>query len=361
MRRRRPRVIRAFDSREYYDAPHTISYGAHLTMVVTMRSRGKTYGFIKAAVKDWLRDGSQFVLVRRYVTELEEQFPRMFQALERNDEFPGYAFKCTGMRAYIARATPEQLADGKFKPDWQLIAYGIPLSKQANFKGSEFAYVKKIIFDEFIRTSKTPPGYLRDDVGAFLDLFKTISRDRENVYAYLLGNACDLTNPYFRFIGQGTEPREGYTWHNNHQILLHYEKDSTFRAQELQTVVGKLVQGTAYQGVMIDNEFANGGLEFIETKTKNAKYSYGIRFQGTTFGVWVDYISLTYYICGKVPSDGIVYALTAEDMTLNATMLGLASPFIKSLMQLFRMGSVRFDTAARRESFLDMLRLCGLR
>ena len=82
---RRPKVRKKFDNREYYDAPKTISYGAHLTMVVTMRSRGKTYGFVKAAVKDWLRDGSQFVLVRRYVTELEEQFPRMFDALNRNE------------------------------------------------------------------------------------------------------------------------------------------------------------------------------------------------------------------------------------------------------------------------------------
>ena len=157
---RRPKVRKKFDNREYYDAPKTISYGAHLTMVVTMRSRGKTYGFVKAAVKDWLRDGSQFVLVRRYVTELEEQFPRMFDALNRNDEFPNHVFKCTGMKAYIARK-PENEDD---KPDWQPLGYGIPLSKQANYKGSEYAYVKKIIFDEFIRVVKTPPGYLRDDV-----------------------------------------------------------------------------------------------------------------------------------------------------------------------------------------------------
>ena len=120
-------------------------------MVVTMRSRGKTYGFVKAAVKDWLRDGSQFVLVRRYVTELEEQFPRMFDALNRNDEFPNHIFKCSGMKAYIARKP----ADESDKPDWQPLGYGIPLSKQANYKGSEYAYVKKIIFDEFIRVPDT--------------------------------------------------------------------------------------------------------------------------------------------------------------------------------------------------------------
>lgn len=357
MAQRRPKVRKLFEDRDYYDAPRTISYGAHLTMVVTMRSRGKTYGFIKAAIKDWLRDGSQFVLVRRYVTELEAQFPRMFDAIQRNDEFPGWQFKCVGDKAYVARATT-----GDDKPEWHLIGYGVALSKQANYKGSEFAYVKKIIFDEFIRVTHTPPGYLRDDVGAFLNLFKTISRDRENVYAYLLGNACDLTNPYFRFIGLGTEPKEGYSWHNHHEILLHYEKDAKFRAQELETVVGRLVAGTAYQDVMIDNEFDNGGLRFIESKTKSAKFAYGIMFAGNRFGVWCDYTSMIFYVSSKIPAnEARVFALTAEDMTLNMTMLGLASPHVKQLVNLFRGGAVRFENAALREAFIDMLRLCGLR
>ena len=358
MARKRPKVKKLFENREYYDAPRTISYGAHLTMVITMRSRGKTYGFIKAAVKDYLRDGSMFVLVRRYVTELDAQFPRLFDALMRNNEFPDKIFKCSGDKAYIADAP----TDPDEKPKWEPIAFGIALSKQANYKGSEFAYVKKIIFDEFIRVNHTPPGYLKDDVGAFLNLFKTISRDRENVYAYLLGNACDLTNPYFRFIGLTREPSDGYSWHNHHEVLVHYEKDAKFREQELQTVVGRLVSGTAYQDVMIDNEFDNGGLKFIETKTKGAKFNYGIIFQSTTFGVWVDYTSMTYYISHKiVKNDPRIYALTAEDMSINVTMLGLASPFIKSLMFLFRSGAVRFESAGLRERFLDMLRLCGLR
>lgn len=354
---RKPKVKKLFDEREYYDAPKTISYGAHLTMIVTMRSRGKTYGFIKAAVKDWLRDGSQFVLVRRYLTELEEQFPRLFDALNRNDEFPDKIFKCEGMKAYIADRVEEPE-----KPQWRVIGYGIPLSKQANYKGTEFAYVKKIIFDEFVRVVKTPPGYLRDEVGAFLNLFKTISRDRENVYAYLLGNACDLTNPYFQFIGLGREPKTGYTWYNHHEVLLHYEKDAVFREQELQTVVGRLVRGTAYQTVMMDNDFENGGQAFIERKTKNAKFSYGIVFNGQKYGIWVDYVSMTFYVSHKIPAnEPRVYALTAEDSSLNMTMLGLASPHMKNAVNLFRGGAMRFEDAAQREGFLDMLRLCGLR
>lgn len=63
--------------RKFYDAPKTISYNADLTMIITMRSYGKTYGFIKEAIKDYLRDRSQFVFVRRYNTELQNVVPQV--------------------------------------------------------------------------------------------------------------------------------------------------------------------------------------------------------------------------------------------------------------------------------------------
>lgn len=347
----------------YYDAPATISRGCHMNLIVTMRSRGKTYGFIKAAIKDWIRDGSQFVLVRRYDTELQQQFPKMFDAIVRKNEFPRHVFRVTGDTAYVADTRfDEEDSKGNVKHQWHVIGYGIPLSKQANYKGTEFAYVKKIIFDEFIRVLRTPPGYLRDDVGAFLDLFKTISRDRQNVYAYLLGNACDLTNPYFRFIGLDREPPEGYSWYRNHEILVHYEKDATFRAEEAQTVVGRLVEGTAYAGVMMDNEFYNGGDYFIEHKTKNAKFKYAISFLGYEFGVWCDFLSLTYYVSSKIPADTeFIMALTTEDMRPSTVMIGKVSPWLKSLIRLFRIGQVRFESPAIREAFVEALKYCGLR
>lgn len=333
-----------------------------MNLIVTMRSRGKTYGFIKAAVKDWLRDRSEFVLVRRYGSELEQQWPTVFNALINHNEFPDLVFKIQGWKAYAAFRASNSGTEEKPKYDWQTIGYGIPLSKQANYKGTEFPKVKKIIFDEFIRVLRTPPGYLRDDVGAFLDLFKTISRDRENVYAYLLGNSCDLTNPYFRFIGLDKEPPEGFSYYNHRQVLVHYEKDAAFRAEEAQTVVGRIVDGTAYAGVMLDNEFTNGGQEFIETKTKNAKFRYAIEYADVSFGVWVDPATLLYYVNTKIPADTTQrLALTTEDMKPAYTMIGAASPLLKSLIKIYRIGGLRFESPACREYFVDALRYCGLR
>ena len=343
--------------RKFYDAPKTISYNADLTMIITMRSYGKTYGFIKEAIKDYLRDRSQFVFVRRYNTELQTSFPKLFDSMVEHMEFPGWEFKTAGKTGFIRRKAQEDEPEHK----WDVICHGIPLSQQANYKGVEYPKVKKVIFDEFIRVLKTPPGYLRDDVGAFVDLLKTITRDRSGVHAYLLGNACDLTCPYLAFAGIRKEPRVGYTWYKNKSILVHYAKDEVFAQQERETIVGRLVEGTPYSGVMIDNDFADAGDEFIADKTKAAKFKYGFLCNGWEFGVWLDLREGIYYVNRKIPNDGKVFALTASDMAPNYLMIERSSPFIKGIVRLFSMGVVRFDAPVTRKRWLKMMALYGVR
>lgn len=348
--------------RQFYNPAKAISYNAPITAVVSMRSYGKTYGFTKSAVKDWLRDRSEFVYVRRYDTELKTSAPKIFDDLVEHNEFPELEFRMNGYEGFVRFK-----ADGE-KAKWHPICHCIPLSKQANYKGVAFPRVKKIIFDEYIRVLKTPPGYLRDDMGALLDLFKTISRDRDNVHMYLLGNACDLTNPLFLFLGRELrgEPKEGFSWYRNKTVLIEYAKNEVFADQERQTVVGRLVDGTQYAGVMIDAKFANAGEEFIMQKPARARYLYGFDWQDKTFGCWVDERNGDYFITDKVPKDYDsaryqLFALSAEDMRPNMYMIKRADPFIKGLQRLYSIGACFFDSPTTRERWLKMIGLIGYR
>lgn len=349
-------------SRQFYNPSKAISYGAPLTAVISMRSYGKTYGFTKAAIKDWMRDKSQFVYVRRYDTELKTSAPKIFDDIAAHDEFPGYEFKMQGYTGLVRKKTPDDSAK------WEEICHCIPLSKQASYKGVAFPRVKKIIFDEYIRVLKTPPGYLRDDMGALFDLYKTISRDRENAHMYLLGNACDLTNPLFLFLGRELkgEPKDGFSWYRNKTVLVEYAKNKQFADEERQTVVGRLVDGTQYAGVMIDAKFANAGEEFIAAKPSRARYLYGFDWQGKRFGCWVDERNGYYYISRKLPKDADspkyhLFALSAEDMRPNMYMIKRADPFIKNLQRLYTIGVCFFDSPATREQWLKMTGLIGYR
>ena len=55
----------------YYDYRKLLSYNALISFVIGERGVGKTYGAIKFAISDFLKNGHQFVYVRRYATELE--------------------------------------------------------------------------------------------------------------------------------------------------------------------------------------------------------------------------------------------------------------------------------------------------
>lgn len=346
-------VEKTASKRRYYNAKKTISYNAPITMIITARSRGKTYGFTLEAVRDYIeRGGFEFVYVRRYESELKASAPKIFDDLVEHGEFPGWEFRADSSAGYIRKTGTKE---------WRVICHMIALSKQATYKGVAFPRVRKIIFDEFIRELKTPPGYLRDDVGAFLNLYKTVSRDRDNVRAILLANACDLTAPMLQFAGVKKEPPVGYSWHNHKTILLHYEKDAAFKEEERKTLVGRIVDGTPYAGVMLDNDFANADDRFIATKPPRARCWYGLVYCGQRFGVWLDESEGVYYVCGKVTDGAQVFALSASDNAPNLPMIERASPLAKQIARMYLLGVVRFDSPARRENFLRMLALLGVR
>lgn len=339
----------------FYNAPKTISYGAFITMVTASRSRGKTYGFLKAAVKGFLDKGERFAVVRRYTSELKVARPKTFGALIKNDEFPGYEFKVEGPTGLVRKA-------GKGKGDWRSLCDFVPLSSQTSFKSVDFSDVQKVIFDEFIRPARIRPGYLPNEVDMFFDLVSTIVRRRKNVHFYLLGNSCDLTCPYFSQLARITRvPPTGYSWHNRKKVLLHYEDATDVMDDIRASDFGMLIEGTNYAQMAIENRFANGGDRFVERKPPAAKAVYGLRFEGDEFGVWLSPTDGLNFITAKAPSDATVYALTTADMELDVFMIKRAAPLMQSLMDITTIGGVRFDSPLTRERFFRMCSFFGVR
>ena len=71
---------------KYYNWEKTLSYAADVTMVVASRGRGKTYGLRKQCIKDHIKDGSTFVEICRFRSELSPIMDGYFARLQ--DEFP---------------------------------------------------------------------------------------------------------------------------------------------------------------------------------------------------------------------------------------------------------------------------------
>ena len=281
-------------------------------------------------------------------------------------EFPEYQFKRQKDKYYIRKVTEDN------SEAWQIIGHLFVASKAANYKGIPYPRIKRIIWDEYIREVNVFPGYLKNDIQALFSIYTTVSRYRTNVSMYLLGNACDLIIPIFLFLGVNKEPKAGITQFRRYvedldgnvvqvRFLIDYVKDASFIKQVRASTFGALVSGTEEETVIVNGDFSNGGELFIAKKPKAAKFRYGFKFQGANYGVWLDAENGLYYINRKIVKDGVIYALSAQDMRPNLVLIEQAAPFLRNLRRLYGYNMVFFDSPATREGFVDMVRLVGVR
>lgn len=347
----------------FYDWGKTLSYSnCAIFMVISDRGFGKTYGIRKTAINSFLKDGSNFVEVVRYKSELADVQNEYFNKLVLNNEFPGYIFKTNGNSGYIAKEVPEDE-----KPDWKHLCYFVALSGQQKAKKRTFVNVRYMIFDEFLLSVGSFPGYLRNEYVEFLNLYDSIAREipgeGTKLKAILLGNSCNLVNPYFAAFGINKEPSYGYHFYNKKMVLLHYVEPGEYGELKKSTTVGMLAKDTTAANTMLHNKFDDANDSYIAKKPKNAKFDFGMIYRGAKFGIWLDEIESYYYVTNKIPNgtNRPVFALTTSDNRPNFIILNKSDKRLKSFLNLYYLGIVRYETPALREMFFKALTVFGIR
>lgn len=350
----------------YYDWEKTLSYDSEVTMVLTSRGRGKTYGIRLQAIRDAINKDFNFVEICRYKQELSGVMSGYFDKIVSNNEFPEYTFKVENKKAYIAKRPDDQ--EEKIKKDqWKQIGYFVALSEQQALKKHTFSNVRRIIFDEAVMDKHDKlHHYLYREFDILTNLIDTISRQRPNEKTncrlYLLGNSVDLLNPYFQRFGISKPPKYGYTWYNNKHFLLHYEEAKDWGKDRIATtMVGHMVSNEEGNRIM-DNTF-NINNDFIEIKPKNATFRFGIVYENIKYGVWFDWNNGLVYINSKIPSNTScpIFALTLSDNKINYLMAKKSENSLKAISDLVCQGLVRYSNAGIKESFSRVLSLFGLK
>lgn len=348
---------------EYYDWEKTLSYDADVTMVVGNRGIGKTFGLRMQCIDDFLKRGWRFCEIVRYKNELSSVSDGYFNRLERQERFSGYMFKTDARYGYIS---PRDLE----KPDWRLLCYFVALTDMQKLKKQTFDNVRRLIFDEGVleRTDRYH-HYLPNEFVTLANMVDTVSRERADTdgikpRVYILGNACDIANPYFNAYGVGTEIHHGYTWYSHKTFLLHYVRDSEYaRDKASGTVAGRMLAGTDAGRVSIDNEFVTISRDFIEGKSRTARFSFGVVADGRKFGIWADSVQGRYYVTKAIPSDmeERIYYLTAADGRINYMAASKASPAMRVFGEAYYMGILRYESLQVKMDFMRVLQLFGIR
>lgn len=354
---------------DYYDWNKTFTYGnADIVMVVGARGYGKTYGLRKQFVRDAMK-GFRFVEIVRHKSQLKGDDAIQhgyFDKLSTDEEFKGkILLKTQGVRAYMSKPVKE--GD---KPKWELIGYFVAITEAQDLKTRTFANVKRILLDEAILERDNPyKHYIRNEFAKLASIVDTVSRERADDSSlkptlYLLGNAVDITNPYFARFGITKEPKEGYSWHGNKVMLLHYVQNEAYSSEKRAgTVAGRMLAGLNQETSNVDNRFEVAGDFLITKKTPNAKLQFVIAYDNKRYGVWLDLNEGYYYITGKAPDNVEVqtFALTNSDMKPNYVMIQLARKRLQGLADLYYLGIIKYDNEQTMSAFRKALETLGVR
>lgn len=338
----------------YYDWKKTFSYNADITMVVTARGYGKTYGIRKQVINDWLKRGERFVAITRYSKRIPRIMSSYFTKVAK--EFDGYYFKCEGDGAYIS-------TDNKH---WERFGWFVAMTDKQSLKEQSFVNVKRIIFDEcLIEKDDEFHRYLDDEWGKLASIVNTVARERASSVVkpkvYLIGNACGMVNPFFQVMKIYKEPPEGVSWWLDGLVLLDYHDDPIYSQEARKTLAGRME--TAQNGdsvsVSLDNKFVTADESYIASKTSLAKFQYTFIFHSVRLNVWVDCVVGLYYVSVKQPKNNQnVYALTLDDKP-NYQLLEKSNILIRNLWDCYKLRAVRFDNTVIWQTVLDLFKFCG--
>lgn len=327
----------------YYDWDKTLSFDAPITMIISHRGIGKTYGIRRQFIRDYLKTGKKFVHISRYDKRLELVEPDYFLKVGR-EQFPDYEFKTQKHRAYIR----EKTGDKKKQKPWEHFGFFVSLTDFQAFKEATFTDVKRILLDEaVIDKDDRFHNYLPNEVNLVANILDSATRERKgdgtDPRLYLLGNATDINCPYLQFAGVYRNLPEGYSWWRGKTMLIHYDKNEAYAESKLDTLAGMMATGKAAEA-NINNEFSQADEALFQKKTSDAQYLFGIHDDDIKLGVWVDTYSGRYYVNNKTPVRQATYALSMDGAP-NYVVLPKINPYTKALYSAHLMGYVRYQTA----------------
>lgn len=341
---------------QFFEWGPVFSRQAPITMVVGARGLGKTYGLRKECISEFLRKGLRFVEVSRFKSEQKQVSKGYFSRVSQ--EFPGCEFEVRGSEGFVCRGTNE-----KGKKVWEKLCFFVSLTELQTAKKRTFDKVHRIIFDEaVIDRADRFHRYLPQEWELLAGLIDSVSRERSeseiHPQLFLLGNAVDLSNPFFQKIGLMEAPKTGFHWHLKKLFLLVVPEAAAYsKAKEEETLAGRMLAGTAAGEAANWNRFNSEFEGVIAKKPSSARFEVGLLWKDQSFGLWFDDREGRYYINSSIPKGGKTLALSIGQVAVNTPLVQKNASFLRSIVSLASIDGLRFESLGLRSQFFTA---CGL-
>lgn len=317
----------------YFDGNRILTYNCLFNFIIGARGCGKTYYAKKRAVNLFLSKGKKFIYLRRYDTELQETAKNYFNDIILNKEFNDIKI---------------EYKNGCFFINDNLAGYALALTLAQRYKSISFPDVDFIIFDEFLTENGSFTGYLKNEVKQFLNFYMSIDRYRGTT-VFFLGNSTDMINPYFLYFDLKI-PYNNDIYRKN-ECLVHMINNINFTDYAKNTRFGKLINNTDFSNYVIDNNFIDDNLSFIDKKSNKSIYYFTLKINDNKYGVWIDYKKQLIFVSKDVQLNYVlVYALSLNDHNQNTILIKNLSKNnqLKNFINYFMKGKVMFENIELR-------------
>lgn len=327
---------------KFYNLNDLLSRNGLFNFSVGTRGIGKTYGFKRWSINDYIKSKKQFIYLRRYETELDE-VGTFFNDIAI--KYPKYEFDVKGRKFLIKEKDSDK---------WNIIGYNYALSTAHKLKSTAFPNVNKIGFDEFILEKGSVYHYLPNEVDMFLNFYETVNRTRDDTRVLFIGNAITIINPYFLYWNiKVDKSRRFYKFRN--EIIVDYLIDSEFINQKENTRFGQLTKGTRFNKTSVHNEFVQDSIEFIQNTPSTAKFAFSIWFKKQRIGLWYDQDKI--YCSDKINNDLLQFCVSKDDLKENVRVLSNTNHYKKVLRESYEKANIRYSNLKIKSYIIDILKV----
>lgn len=359
-------------SQKYYSLTNIKKKNATYNLIIGERSNGKTYALLTQCIRDYVRDGSQMALVRRWKEDIVgKRGGQIFAGLISDGsiakltdgKFSG-VFYFTG-KFYLCNY------DDKGKPiynDSDLLGFAFALTDSEHDKSTSYPNVRNIVFDEFL-TNKL---YLPDEFVTFMNVVSTIVRRRLDVKIWMLGNTVNKFAPYFSEMGlvnvasqrQGTIDLYHYG-ESDLSVAVEYCSSTDSASKSVHKYFAfnnpklSMITGGAWEIAIYPH------LPF-KYRPKDVLLTYFIEFNGETYQcniVQVDEVVFTYIHAKtteiKNPDDHIIYSLDySPKLNYNRSILRPLNKSQEKIAWFFKADKVFYQDNNIGDAIANYLKTC---
>lgn len=346
----------------YWNPYKLLSYNADIYMVVGAKSIGKTYKEKILALKDFFKNGTQFVFSRQTDKQIQIVKNEFLSDLKANNEFNGK------VNNLFIKGNRVLYIDEKKKI--KVVGFFSSLNVITNTKGFTTTYNLKWYFqDEFI--SETGE-YLKDEVKRFVVAISTFFRLRNDGKVLMTANALSMDNPYFNLFGI-TMPKSGSFCKRiikiedpitkeiyNLVVVCEFIKPSNdFITASTKSLAGKLAILSGYGESSINNKFIlddNSNVVEMKNLKCDLQAQFNLYFNDKMMGIYKNESHNIVFV-GKPVNNLKTYVFNdiVKASESNCILSIKRSNVFKILLNYQLNGYMVYDNLQLKNAFIDLL------